>query len=158
MEYKVEAKEGETVYMSVEESETGITKFWEKVNNNGAIDILHEVKSGEAPNTHGRIIGVWQLSEADDDSVIYTIGTEYMQGSNIYPLKIIEVPEAKWMVFKCKGAVPAAMGKSYHEIFDNVLPQTDYKISTKMFLEIYNISDAKSDDYHFEIWVPISEA
>ena len=151
MEYIVENKDsfrvvGESISMSVEDSKIGITRFWEEVNNNGAIDKIHEVKSGEATNTHGRIIGVWRINDADKDTLMYTIGTEYIQGSSIYPLKIVEVAKAKWLIFKCQGKAPEALTEAYHQIFDQVLPQLDYKISTNMILEVYNIDDANKEE------------
>lgn len=160
MEYVIEEKEGfrvvgETKDMTIESSKVGINDFWVEVNNNGAIDKIHDIKSGSSPITHGRIIAVWQVSEEDDTHIKYTIGAEYIQGSNIYPLKIVNIPKTKWMIFSCSGILPEALNNSYKTIFEDVLPNTDYQISTNMIVEVYTIDDSKQDNYRFEIWVPI---
>ena len=60
-------------------------------------------------------------------------------------------------MFSGKGKVYEGFDALFTKIFTEWLPSSGYEQSMQYTVEIYPPGDAGSDDYVFEIWVPVKK-
>lgn len=104
----------------------------------------------------------WQVGaysyEVTEDELPWIIGAELkVDVSPFDDMEISVVPSAVWVVFTitCKSGSMEA-GETYTRINTEWFPNSKYKRNTKVpHLEVYPPGNANSDEYKWEIWMPI---
>jgi len=143
----------------IPKGENGYTYSWEK---------YLDIKDENLGNTPNEIIRdkyklyrapLWQVGLAhvlEDGSVEMSIGAESKGGE--YPkFDLFEIPAATWAIFPGKGKVYEGLDALFTRIFTEWLPSSGYEHSMKYTVEIYPPGDAGSNDYDFEIWIPVKK-
>ena len=130
------------LYLDVKDKKTGRTP-----NET----VAYDYKLDRAP--------LWQVGLAqnmDDGSITMSIGAEI--GDGTYPdLDSFEIPAGTWAMFFGKGKVYAGLDALFTRIFTEWLPSSGYEQSMQYIVEIYPPGDAQSNDYAFEIWIPVKK-
>jgi AraC family transcriptional regulator len=162
MDYRIEEKGaikcvGGTYRLA--KGEDGWTNAWEIY-----LDIKDE-KFGRAPNDVIRDkyklyrAPLWQVGIAhsfENGSTELSIGAEI--GGGEYPeFDLFEIPAGTWAMFSGKGKVYGAFGELYTQIFTQWLPSSGYEQSMQCTVEIYPPGNSQSDDYAFEVWIPVKK-
>jgi len=165
MDYRIETKEaikcvGGVYHLA--KGEDGWTNAWEIF-----LDIKDE-KLGRTPNEVIRDKyrlyrpPLWQVGVAhsfEDGSLDMLIGAETKDGEEYPECDLFEIPAATWAIFPGKGKVYEAFGALYTRIFSEWLPSSGYEQAMQYTVEIYPPGDppgnTQSDDYPFEIWIPV---
>jgi len=165
MDYRIEEKDvikcvGVSYHLS--KGDDGWTNSWEKY-----LDTIDE-NLGKTPNEVIRDkyklykpplwqIGVGQALE-NGNSLLF-IGAEDAGGD--YPeFTRFEIPAATWAMFTGKGNFhkdPHPVGVLFTKIFSEWLPSSGYEQSMQYTIEIYGPGNTQSDDYIFEIWIPVKK-
>jgi len=135
----------------------GFTNSWEVY-----LDTKSE-KFGKTPNEVVRDdyqlyrAPLWQVGLAhvlEDGNIQMSIGAEARVGE--YPgLDLFEIPAGTWAMFSGKGKVYEGLDALFARIFTEWLPSSGYEQAMQYTVEIYPPGDAGSDDYAFEIWIPV---
>jgi len=162
MDYRIEEKEtincvGKTYHVT--KGEDICANAWEQY-----LDVKDE-KSGRTPN---EVIAydfkldrapLWQVGVSrvlDDGNTVLSIGAE--AGDGEYPgFDLFEIPAATWALFPGKGKVNEGVSALFTKIYTEWLPSSGYEQSMQYTIEIYPPGDAGSDDYTFEIWIPVKK-
>ena len=131
---------------------------------NQYLDIKDE-KTGRTPN---EVIAydfnldrapLWQVGVSrvlDDGNTVLSIGAE--AGDGEYPgFDMFEIPAATWALFPGKGKVIEGVNALFTKIYTEWLPSSGYEQSMQYTVEIYPPGDAGSNDYAFEIWIPVKK-
>lgn len=156
MNYRVEKKEafkvfGKSISTTSEDGRNfkEIPRFWKDVFESGLFKEMIEY-CDEGSKNYGVCLPM--KNEDEFDYVIGFSGSRDDYGK----FQVFEIPEAKWVIFECRGAMPNAMQDVWKRIFKEWLPATEYEIDfTKPELELYTEGDASSEEYYSEIWVPL---
>ena len=162
MDYRIEERDAIKCVGGVYHIPKGADAYshsWEKF-----LDIKNE-KLGRTPNELIRdeyklyCAPFWQVGLAhslDDGSIVMSIGAK--AGSGKYPeVDLFEIPAATWAMFKGKGKVYESFDALFTKIFTEWLPSSGYEKSMQYTVEIYPPGDSQSNDYAFEIWVPVKK-
>ena len=131
---------------------------------NQYLDIKDE-KTGRTPN---EVIAydfnldrapLWQVGVSrvlEDGNTVLSIGAEVGDGE--YPgFDMFEIPAATWALFPGKGKVIEGVSAMFTKIYTEWLPSSGYEQSMQYTVEIYPPGDAGSNDYAFEIWIPVKK-
>jgi AraC family transcriptional regulator len=161
MDYRIEEKgvikcAGGTYHLA--KGDDGWSNAWEKY-----LDIKDE-KLGRTPNEVIRDkyklyrAPMWQIGVAhslEDGSLDMSIGAEIRDGEEYPEVESFEIPAATWAVFSGKGKVYRGLAALLTKIFTEWMPSSGYEQSMQYTIEIYPPGNSKSDDYAFEIWIPV---
>jgi len=102
---------------------------------------------------------LWQVGVAhalEDGSIEMSIGAQTKDGE--YPgLDLFEIPAGTWAMFSGKGKVYEGLDALFTRIFTEWLPSSGYEQSMQYTVEIYPPGNSQSDDYAFEIWIPVKK-
>jgi len=91
-----------------------------------------------------------------DGSIEMSIGAE-ADGRDYPGLDLFEIPAATWAMFSGKGKVYEGLDALFTRIFTEWLPSSGYEQSMQYTIEIYPPGNSQSDDYAFEIWIPVKK-
>ena len=162
MDYRIEEKQAIKCVGGVYHIPKGANGFsysWEKY-----LDAKDE-KTEKTPNEVIRDkyklyrAPLWQVGLAhclEDGSIEMSIGAE--AGDGEYPgFDLFEIPAATWAVFSGKGKVYEGLDALFTKIFTEWLPSSGYEHSMQYTAEIYPPGNSQSDDYAFEIWIPVKK-
>lgn len=153
MNYRVEKLDTFSVtgehrtYHSMTEAQRNIPDFWREFNQSGKNDTLIELKDHTLPGMLGLCF------PEDDGGMTYVIGVTAV--SNPSSFETYTVDSGRYLVFDAVGPVPDEIQRVTNEIFQNVLPSTDYILRDAPEFELYHPGDVSADDYKTEIWVPV---
>ena len=94
----------------------------------------------------------------EDSTVVkdfpYLIGAEYAGGEVPEGYKVVDIPAAEWAVFKIDcfnmGDMIKAIQESWHRVFAEFFPSSNYKPAGNFDLEVY-----ATDSYKGEIWISV---
>jgi len=159
MDYRIEEKGaiqcvGRTYHLA--KGECGWANAWEKF-----LDIKDE-KLGQTPNETVRQLyraPLWQVNFAqsyDDGRVDLSIGAE-STGDEFHDVGSFEIPAATWAIFPGKGKVYEGFDALLTRIVSEWLPSSGYEQAKQYTIEIYPPGDSQSEDYAFEIWIPVKK-
>jgi len=162
MDYRIEEKDaikcvGKTYH--IKKGEDICANAW-----NQYLDVKDE-KTGRTPNEAIAYdfnldrAPLWQVGVShvlEDGNTVLSIGAE--AGDGEYPgFDLFEIPAAAWALFSGKGKVNEGVSALFTKIYTEWLPSSGYEQSMQYTVEIYPPGDAGSDDYAFEIWIPIKK-
>ena len=103
---------------------------------------------------------LWQIGigqNFEDGSTDISIGAEVKAGEQYPEFDLFEIPAGTWAKFSGKGKVHAGLGALMTKIFSEWLPSSGYEQSMQYTIEIYPPGNSQSDDYAFEIWIPVKK-
>lgn len=132
-----------------------ISAFWDACNAAGLMERI--CRYGRFDRLKG-LLGVCFSGEMADSGFPYGIGVEY----NGAPLKdaeleLIGIPAHTYAVFPCRGRMPEAFIRTYHQICTEFFPQSNYAYGNGVELEVYPSADVEDPDYCCEIWIAVEE-
>jgi len=85
-----------------------------------------------------------------------SIGAQAQDGE--YPgFDVFEIPAATWAMFNGKGKVYEGLAALHTRILTDWMPSSGYEQAMQYVVEIYPPGNAGSDDYAFEIWIPVKK-
>lgn len=162
MDYRIEAKDAFRVMEKVRSFTTKggenlekIPKFWAQANHDGTIRTL--CTYGGCSDFAGRILGIC-YGDGCTGEFSYSIASGY-DGATPAPagFRIHEIPARTWAIFKCKGAMPAAIQILWRKIFTEFFPASEYIPKNDIDFEVYPDGDTASPDYESEIWIAVEK-
>ena len=66
------------------------------------------------------------------------------------------IPSLTWAIFEGVGAMPDALQKLNRRIYEEWLPSSaEFTLGAGYNIEMYTCGDTQSEDYRFEIWLPV---
>lgn len=152
MNYRVETMDSFQItgvsktYSTMTEAQNEISAFWAEVNQSGKSDELINIKNNTLP-------GMLGLCFPDEDGGMeYVIG---VTGDDSDSFKTFTVTGGRYLVFDAVGPVPSELQRVTNEIFQNVMPSSEYELRDAPEFEVYHPGDVTADDYTVEIWVPV---
>lgn len=158
MDYRIETKNSFPVLekrenMNADDSvnRLEIPAFWTRSRADGTIETLARLSPSK------RIMGVcYGNVPKDAKQFVYSIAAEY-DGISEIPEGLVktEIPSQTWAVFRCKGAMPDAMQKTWHRIYAEFFPSSPYRPVCGADIEVYPSGDMDSPDYESEIWIAV---
>ncbi len=157
MNYRIEQKEAFRIvgvkrhYKGPENDESVVPVFWNELYSNGTVEVLNNLSSGIPGGVHGFI------QASADEKVDYTIACitdkEPPAGMESYI-----VPKATWAIFEIDGPVHKTMATAWKRIFTEWLPTSNYSYAETVDIECFPNGENKgSEDYKYEIWLPVKE-
>ena len=151
-----------------------ISAFWGECSADGTIERLLKYIP-ENNNFPGCIVGISFTEEmkkdpskgypADFTKTIpeglaedfpYGIGAHYNGAEVVDPDFTVEtIPARTYAVFTCVGEMPEAFQKTYHQMYADFFPSSEYRPAFGVEFEAYPSADIKNPDYTCEIWIAI---
>jgi len=169
MNYRIEEKEAIKCVGGVYLIPTGDKSFSELSNGYdyswGKFLDSKDEKLGKTPNEVVRddyklyrapLYQVGLAHVAADGNTIMSIGAE-ADGREYPGLDLFEIPAATWAMFSGKGKVYEGLDAMFTRIFSEWLPSSGYEHAMNYTVEIYPPGNSQSDDYAFEIWIPVKK-
>lgn len=158
MDYKIVEKPAFRVLEKVEQhtvaggqNKNTIPGFWERAHKDGTIETL---LSKAADKTY--IFGIcYGNGHSDSETFDYSIAAAYNGAEAPEGYSIREIPARKWVVAECKGAMPEAIQRLWHQLCTEFFPASGYTPTYELDIEAYPEGDMTSPDYRSEIWIPI---
>ena len=160
LEYRIEEKNAiKCVGISyhLAKGEDGWKNGWEKY-----LDIRDESLGG-TPDAiitckhHLYRAPFWQIGVAqtyESGETVLSIGAEDAGGD--YPgFDSFDVPAATWAIFIGNKDLP--LGMLFSRINTEWLPESGYEKSMNYTVEIYPPGNTQSDEYRFEVWIPVKK-
>ncbi len=108
----------------------------------------------------------WQVAaytnEEINENTPCIIGAELTKTNEIYGMDFESIPSATWAVFSICGLNDKinkdVVGETYTRIYTEWMPSSNYFRSEQLpHLEVYGPGDALSENYVWEIWIPVME-
>ena len=132
-----------------------ISAFWDACNEAGLAERI--CRYGRFDRLKG-LLGVCFSGEMADSGFPYGIGAEY-NGAPMEDreLELIDIPAQTYAVFPCRGRMPEAFRRVYHQICTEFFPQSGYRYGNGVELEVYPSADVQNPDYACEIWIAVQE-
>ena len=160
MNYKIEEKDGFYVMEKVEKHSTengenlkSIPNFWDRAAEDGTIDKLQEINSGD-----GYTFGICYGGSSEDKSFDYSIAVKCAEDAEVpRGFRKSRIDAKRWLIFDCVGPMPDAIQDTWRRIVSEFLPTSTYKPTYEMDVEVYADGDVSGDDYRSEIWIPIKK-
>lgn len=157
MDYKIEKKKGfkivakEQRFEKIEDVQgrSDIPAFWTECHGDGTVKYLSESCKKDG------VLGAAVVGMCMEDPVVakdfpYLIGAEYGGGEVPEGYKIVDVPAAEWAVFKIDGLSEKSIQQTWHKIFAEFFPSSNYKPAGNFDIEVY-----PTDSYKGEIWISV---
>lgn len=151
MDYRIEKKEGFRLLVysrrfTEESSREGIPAFWE--------EYYRKEIYKKAPG----YLGICAQEKMGAKDFLYGIGCDAEDVSGVPEgFEVLNIPAYTWAIFKCVGAMPAAIQDMWDRIYREWLPGAGYELITDYDIENYLPGDNTSDSYVSEIWLPVKE-
>lgn len=161
MDYKIMKKEAFKIiarqqrFEKIEDIQgrSDIPKFWTECHGDGTVKYLTEncKKDGVLGSS---VVGMCMEDSTAVKDFPYLIGAEYAGGEVHEGYKVVDVPAAEWAVFKidCFNMedMIKAIQQSWHRVFAEFFPSSNYKPAGNFDLEVY-----PTDSYKGEIWISV---
>lgn len=125
-------------------------KFWNEMHENGIINQLDHLKSGNAKG----LLGIWAEVNKEKNIMDYYVAAEY-SGDVPTGLKNINFPSSKWVVFEVQGSFPSALANIWERIYSEWFPTIGYVPADIKPFEVYIETNPYNPNTYNEIWVAI---
>ena len=161
MNYSIEKKDAFTVIEKVEKhsivdetNKNTIPDFWTRSHNDGTIRTIVDMFY-ESENIFGICYG---NIPTDSKTFDYSIAGKYKEDIIIPDgFRLNTIPARTWIIFECIGAMPDAIQNTWHKIYSEFFPTSEYKPTYEMDIEVYPKGDMTSTDYKSYIWIPVEK-
>lgn len=160
MDYVVEKMErfkviGIEKSIPYETSYQEIPMFWNEFQTNCCQE---QITDEVIEQFHIGEFGICINTQTDKDSFYYMIAGIYRGGPVPKGLKVLEIPNAVWVKFRCSGSLPGALQSVNTKIYREWLPgNPHYELDLDINLEYYSIGEITASNYKSEIWLPVKE-
>jgi len=101
------------------------------------------------------VVGLCLKYYDTDQTMDYAIAAFTEQEKNADLTEILLPPET-WAVFECIGPMPSAIQKGWHYLTSEWLVKYPFRHAACPELEWYGPGNSFAEDYHSEIWIPIT--
>jgi AraC family transcriptional regulator len=133
-----------------------VPEFWERCQNDGTINKLCSYY--EKDNVLGNVLlGICYEGDANKKDYPYSIAIASEKGILSEGLTDDIIPAHTWAIFKCMGALPAAIQELWKRIYAEFFPAGEYKQCGGLDMEVYPDGDMNSPKYVTEIWIPVQK-
>lgn len=129
-----------------------IPEFWNECQRNGMFAKLISIDIA----TPKGIFGLFGAYDEQLDEIEYSI----MAVSNQKPpqgFTEINIPNATWAIFDCRGSVPQAIQKGWQYLNEEWLVKYPFQHAQCPEVEWYSNGNAYDSNYLSQIWIPIIE-
>lgn len=159
MDYRIVKKDAFKVLEKVERhsiddsaNKNTIPEFWTRSWADGMVGKLLEQTPDRA-----FIFGICYNNEHTDNSRTFDYGIAALYGGGDVPdgYRVTEIPSRTWAVFECRGAMPDAIQKTWHDICTEFMPASGYTPTYEMDIEAYTAGNMADKLYYSEVWVPV---
>lgn len=127
-----------------------IQQIWGQVSQDGTIDKLMALNSGEITG----LIGMTVDYSNERSELEYWIAVE-CEEDLLENFSTFDVPSSKWVVFDVVGPYAKAIPETWKKIYTEWFSCNDFVHSGNPSLEVHKSHDANSPDARSEIWVPV---
>ena len=151
--FKIIAKQQRFEKIEDVRGRSDIPAFWTECHNDGTVKYLAE--NGKRDGVLGSsVVGMCMEDSTVVKDFPYLIGAEYAGGEVPEGYKVVDIPAAEWAVFKIDcfnmGDMIKAIQESWHRVFAEFFPSSNYKPAGNFDLEVY-----ATDSYKGEIWISV---
>lgn len=161
MKFRIEKVEGFKVIGKVKSFSSrnnqgfnDIPKFWDNFATEENVAKLCKYSKGS--KLDHALLGVC-FDDVCNVKYDYAIAVSYNDSKNLDYFDVREIPTQTYLIVKEKGKIPEAMQQVYKEIYSDYLPSSEYVPVSGPMLEIYRNSFESSENYEFEIWIPVNK-
>lgn len=162
MKYRIEQKESFRILAKTQRFEKledirgreDIPRFWSQCRQDGTVEFL--LKSAKQDGAlSGCMIGLCMEDSTVVKDFPYSIGVEYAGEAVPEGYRLVEVPAAKWAMFKAEEGLSYkdGMQQLFHQIFAEFFPTSHYCPTGNWDIEVYF---AKGHE-PCEIWIAVQE-
>lgn len=161
MNYKIEKKEAFKIIARQQRFDkledvrgrSDIPAFWTRCHSDGTVKYL--AQKGRRDGVLGAsVVGMCMEDPVAAADFPYLIGAEYAGGEVPEGYKVVDVPAAEWAVFKLEYStgedMPKAFQQTWHRIFAEFFPSSNYKPAGNFDLEVYS-----AYSFDGEIWISV---
>lgn len=127
-----------------------IAQFWRESNENGTVDQLLQLNSGEIKG----LLGITCNFDEQKNVIDYWIAAEH-DGDVSNTFSSMEISSAKWVVFEVSGPAPTAMPKAWKQIYSEWFPSNGYEPAEIPPMEAYTDPEPYRENALNEIWVAV---
>lgn len=141
---------GKSIRCADGEQYAKIPKFWNDCQENGTFSMLAVMDEG----TPGGMFGLYNYEKSCPKEIEYSImvisDKEVPEG-----YCEIQIPDALWAVFDCRGAVPKAIQNGWKYLQEEWLTKYPFGHAQCPELEWYSAGHSGDGDYLSQIWIPV---
>lgn len=149
--FKIIAKEQRFEKIEDVQGRSDIPVFWTQCHSDGTVKYLTE--SCKKDGVLGRsVVGMCMEDSTVVKDFPYLIGAEYGGGEVPSGYKVVDVPAAEWAVFAINGMSMESIQQTWHKVFAEFFPSSQYKPAGNFDLEVY-----PTDSYNGEIWISVEK-
>ncbi len=143
----------------IEDRQKTVPEYLKKCGEEGLYDVLFSAKDDTAYFADA-VLGIHDNvgCKPDGSEFRMSVGVEYSGNTVPDNYEIIEIPEEKWLVFRCIGMRPKAIQKLWHQIYMDFLPSSAYRIKEFGTLEVCREGFRNADDVISELWLPLADS
>jgi AraC family transcriptional regulator len=144
---------------SVEERQRTIPEYLKKCGEEGLYEVLFRAKD-DTTYFADAVLGIHDKvgCKPDGSEFRLSVGVEYRGDTAPEMYEIEQIPEEKWLVFRCCGMRPNAIQKLWHQIYMNFLPSSAYRIKEFGTLEVCREGFRNAEDVISELWLPLAHS
>lgn len=143
---------GKSIRCADGEQYAKIPQFWNDCQENGTFSTLAAMDEG----TPGGMFGLYNCEKSCPKEIEYSImvisDKEVPKG-----YREIQIPDALWAVFDCRGAVPQAIQNGWKYLQEEWLTKYPFGHAQCPELEWYSYDNSDDGDYLSQIWIPVIE-
>ena len=157
--WKLEQKEGfrlvgKSIIVSCENNLhfKKIPEFWNECQRNGIFAKLISIDTAASKGIFG-LFGTYNKQLNEIEYSIMTISNQKLPEGFIE----INIPNATWAVFDCRGMVPQAIQKGWQYLYEEWLVKYPFQHAQCPEIEWYSNGNAYNSNYLSQIWIPITE-
>lgn len=153
--FKIIAKQQRFEKLDDVQGRSDIPEFWTECHNDGTVKYLAE--NGKRDGVLGcSVVGMCMEDSTVVKDFPYLIGAEYAGGEVPDGYKVVDIPATEWAVFKIDYSSSEDLSKAFqqtwHKIFAEFFPSSNYKPAGNFDLEVYPAYSFKG-----EIWISVEK-
>lgn len=133
-----------------------IPQFWDESCEKNWTKPMME-KASPKGILKGALLGVCTNHNDENETFDYMIAMEPRQDADLEKLSVIEVQPRTWAIFKGEGTMPDSIQNTWHRIFQEWFPATEYISDEGPQMEVY-FQEKEDGNTPYEIWIPVKKS